>query len=188
MANQLNKVFDPLSLLINEKDKVWLEQFFNQVKRSILQMCEFCCGWGISNLTSFSLHKQTVNIAVELREPIYMHVAAKYIQHEQVLQSMERVNWEVKEIMSQHNLYVDQLIQDLYVFRLKETDLIQFGRKLSSESASQILWNQVLKLVNFIFIDGFATKKCTPEGRALMQVCHSIFFVSSKNVRTLFLT
>lgn len=100
-----------------------------------------------------------------------MHVAARYIHHEQVVQSMERVNWEVKEIMSQHNLYVDQLIQDLYLFRLKETDLIQFNRCLSSESASQILWNQVLKLVNFIFIDGFSTaKKCTPEGRALMQV------------------
>lgn len=100
-----------------------------------------------------------------------MHVAARYIQHEQVVQSMERVNWEVKEIMSQHNLYVDQLIQDLYLFRLKETDLIQFARALSNESAGQILWNQVLKLVNFIFIDGFSTaKKCTPEGRALMQV------------------
>ena len=114
---------------------------------------------------------QTVNVSPELREPVYMHVAARYIHHEQVVQSMERVNWEVKEIMSQHNLYVDQLIQDLYLFRLKETDLIQFNRCLSSESASQILWNQVLKLVNFIFIDGFSTaKKCTPEGRALMQV------------------
>ena len=104
-----------------------------------------------------------------------MHVAARYIQHEQIVQSMERVNWEVKEILDQHNLYVDQLIQDLYLFRLKETDLIQFARKLSSESASQILWEQVLKLVNFIFIDGFSTKKCTLEGRALMQVRYSVW-------------
>jgi len=72
--------------------------------------------------------------------------------------------------MSQHNLYVDQLIQDIQLFRLKETDLIQFGHKLSHKS-SQLLWNQVLKLVNYIFIDGFSTsKKCTNEGRALMQL------------------
>lgn len=111
-----------------------------------------------------------------------MYVASKYIQHEQIVQSMERVNWEVKEIMSQHNLYVDELIQNLEKFRLIETDLIKFCCKLSNES-SQILWTQMLKLVNFIFIDGFSTaKKCTPEGRALMQLDYQQFLCKIENI------
>lgn len=129
---------------------------------------------------------KTVNVSVELREPVYMYVASKCVQHEQILQSMDKINWEiVKEIMSQHNLYVDQLIQDLQLFRLKETDLIQFSRKLSEQS-SQLLWNQVLKLVNFIFIDGFSSaKKCTNEGRALMQLDYQHYLCKIEHITTI---
>ena len=99
---------------------------------------------------------------------------------------MEKVNWEVKEIMSEHSLYVDQLVQDLQLFRLKETDLIKFCCRLSNES-SEILWNQMLKLVNFIFIDGFsiAAKKCTPEGRALMQLDYQQFLCKIDKIITI---
>jgi len=76
LGNQLNKIYEPLLSLINSKDKVWLDQFFNQ----------------------------TVNISVELREPIFMYVASKYIQHEQIVQSMEKVNWEIRDYVSTQSI------------------------------------------------------------------------------------
>lgn len=111
-----------------------------------------------------------------------MHVASKYLQHDQIVQLMEKVNWEVREIMSQHNLYVDQLMSDLQHFRLKETDQLQFCCKLSEES-SQLLWCQLLKLVNYIFIEGFSSaKKCTPEGRALMSLDYTTYLCKIENL------
>ncbi|XP_075778478.1 syndetin isoform X4 [Pelodiscus sinensis] len=56
-------------------------------------------------------YSQTVSTANELRKPIYWIVAAKAIDYEQMLLLMANVKWDVKEIMSQHNIYVDSLLK-----------------------------------------------------------------------------
>lgn len=54
---------------------------------------------------------QTVSTASELCKPIYWIVAGKAIDYEQMLLLMANVKWDVKEIMSQHNIYVDTLLK-----------------------------------------------------------------------------
>lgn len=54
---------------------------------------------------------QTVSTASELRKPTYWIVAAKAIDYEQMLLLMAGVKWDIKEIMSQHNVYVDVLLK-----------------------------------------------------------------------------
>lgn len=54
---------------------------------------------------------QTVSTASELRKPIYWIVAAKAIDYEQMLLMMAGVKWDIREIMSQHNVYVDALLK-----------------------------------------------------------------------------
>ncbi|XP_027429740.1 syndetin isoform X4 [Zalophus californianus] len=56
-------------------------------------------------------YSQTVSTASELRKPIYWIVAGKAIDYEQMLLLMANVKWDVKEIMSQHNIYVDALLK-----------------------------------------------------------------------------
>lgn len=56
-------------------------------------------------------YSQTVSTASELRKPIYWIVAGKAIDYEQMLLLMMNVKWDVKEIMSQHNIYVDALLK-----------------------------------------------------------------------------
>uniref|UniRef100_A0A2K6G8M6 VPS50 subunit of EARP/GARPII complex n=1 Tax=Propithecus coquereli TaxID=379532 RepID=A0A2K6G8M6_PROCO len=111
----------------------------------------------------------TVSTASELRKPIYWIVAGKAIDYEQMLLLMATVKWDVKEIMSQHNIYVDAL--------LKEFE--QFNRRLSEVSkrvriplpVSNILWEHCIRLANRTIVEGYANvKKCSNEGRALMQL------------------
>lgn len=52
-----------------------------------------------------------MSTASELRKPVYWIVAAKAIDYEQMLLLMTNVKWDVKEIMSQHNVYVDALLK-----------------------------------------------------------------------------
>lgn len=52
-----------------------------------------------------------MSTASELRKPVYWIVAAKAIDYEQMLLLMANVKWDVKEIMSQHNIYVDALLK-----------------------------------------------------------------------------
>ncbi|XP_023957132.1 syndetin isoform X5 [Chrysemys picta bellii] len=114
-------------------------------------------------------YSQTVSTASELRKPIYWIVAAKAIDYEQMLLLMANVKWDVKEIMSQHNVYVDAL--------LKEFE--QFNRRLNEVSkrvriplpVSNILWEHCIRLANRTIVEGYANvKKCSNEGRALMQL------------------
>ncbi|XP_012502846.1 PREDICTED: coiled-coil domain-containing protein 132 [Propithecus coquereli] len=114
-------------------------------------------------------YSQTVSTASELRKPIYWIVAGKAIDYEQMLLLMATVKWDVKEIMSQHNIYVDAL--------LKEFE--QFNRRLSEVSkrvriplpVSNILWEHCIRLANRTIVEGYANvKKCSNEGRALMQL------------------
>ncbi|XP_032730949.1 syndetin isoform X2 [Lontra canadensis] len=114
-------------------------------------------------------YSQTVSTASELRKPIYWIVAGKAIDYEQMLLLMANVKWDVKEIMSQHNIYVDAL--------LKEFE--QFNRRLNEVSkrvriplpVSNILWEHCIRLANRTVVEGYANvKKCSNEGRALMQL------------------
>ncbi|XP_008062453.1 syndetin isoform X2 [Carlito syrichta] len=114
-------------------------------------------------------YSQTVSTASELRKPIYWIVAGKAIDYEQMLLLMANVKWDVREIMSQHNVYVDAL--------LKEFE--QFNRRLNEVSkrvriplpVSNILWEHCIRLANRTVVEGFANvKKCSNEGRALMQL------------------
>ncbi|MEQ2191939.1 Syndetin [Xenoophorus captivus] len=64
-------------------------------------------------------YSQTVSTASELRKPIYWILAAKAIDYEQMLLMMAGVKWDIKEIMSQHNIYVDVLLKVTLVVKCK---------------------------------------------------------------------
>lgn len=56
-------------------------------------------------------YKQTISVAADLRKPVYMAVASQSFDLRQSLISMSKVNWEVKDVMSQHNKYIDMLLR-----------------------------------------------------------------------------
>jgi len=58
-----------------------------------------------------SCNLQTVTVTAELRRPVYTCVAASAIDFRVILSLMAKVNWEVKDVMSQHSQYVDILLR-----------------------------------------------------------------------------
>ena len=54
---------------------------------------------------------QTVNMAAELRKPIYWSVSSRVINYDIILQYMASVKWDIKDIMSQHNSYIDAILK-----------------------------------------------------------------------------
>ncbi|XP_039734024.1 syndetin isoform X8 [Pteropus medius] len=114
-------------------------------------------------------YSQTVSTASELRKPIYWIVAGKAIDYEQMLLLMANVKWDVKEIMSQHNIYVDALLKEFEQFNRKLNDVSK--RVRIPLPVSNILWEHCIRLANRTIVEGYANvKKCSNEGRALMQL------------------
>uniref|UniRef100_A0A4W3KCL9 VPS50 subunit of EARP/GARPII complex n=1 Tax=Callorhinchus milii TaxID=7868 RepID=A0A4W3KCL9_CALMI len=114
-------------------------------------------------------YSQTVSTASELRKPIYWIVAAKAIDYEQMLHLMANVKWDVKEIMSQHNVYVDSLLKEFEQFNKR---LFEVSKRVRIPlQVSNILWEHCIRLANRTIVEGYANvKKCSNEGRALMQL------------------
>lgn len=114
-------------------------------------------------------YSQTVSTVQELRRPVYRSVAARVIDYDQTLQKMMGVRWDIRDIMSQHNAYVDMLVRELQVFSMR---LAQLAKQIPvPQEARTVLWDHCVRLVNRTFVEGFASaKKCSNEGRALMQL------------------
>ncbi|RXM32266.1 Syndetin [Acipenser ruthenus] len=105
----------------------------------------------------------------ELRKPIYWIVAAKAIDYEQMLLLMAGVKWDIKEIMSQHNIYVDVLLKEFEQFNKRLGDVSRQVR--IPLPVSNVLWEHCIRLANRTLVEGYANvKKCSNEGRALMQL------------------
>uniref|UniRef100_A0AC11DGK6 VPS50 subunit of EARP/GARPII complex n=1 Tax=Ovis aries TaxID=9940 RepID=A0AC11DGK6_SHEEP len=116
-----------------------------------------------------SLIDLTVSTASELRKPIYWIVAGKAIDYEQMLLLMANVKWDVKEIMSQHNIYVDTLLKEFEQFNMRLNEVSK--RVRIPLPVSNILWEHCIRLANRTIVEGYANvKKCSNEGRALMQL------------------
>lgn len=114
-------------------------------------------------------YSQTVSTTSELRKPIYWIVAAKAIDYEQMLLLMAGVKWDIKEIMSQHNIYVDVLLKEFEQFNKRLGDVSRQVR--IPLPVSNVLWEHCIRLANRTLVEGYANvKKCSNEGRALMQL------------------
>ncbi|XP_059150713.1 syndetin-like isoform X2 [Physella acuta] len=124
-----------------------------------------------SNKKAFlsQFYSQTVNMAGEVRKPVYSVLSRQCISYDHILQQMGTVRWDVKEIMSQHNTYIDTLLKNLTEFqtRLEEVD----KRVPLPAVVTKLIWEQCVRNANRTFVEGYAsTKKCSNEGRALMQL------------------
>ncbi|XP_051520500.1 syndetin-like isoform X1 [Myxocyprinus asiaticus] len=129
-------------------------------------------------------YSQTVSTASELRKPIYWIVAAKAIDYEQMLLLMAGVKWDIKEIMSQHNVYVDVLLKEFEKFNQKLGDVSKVVR--IPLPVSNVLWEHCIRLANRTLVEGYANvKKCSNEGRALMQLDFQQFLMKLEKLTDL---
>uniref|UniRef100_A0A8C5HU17 Syndetin n=1 Tax=Gouania willdenowi TaxID=441366 RepID=A0A8C5HU17_GOUWI len=129
-------------------------------------------------------YSQTVSTASELRKPIYWIVAAKAIDYEQMLLMMSGVKWDIREIMSQHNVYVDVLLKEFEQFYKRLGDVSRHVR--IPLPVSNVLWEHCIRLANRTLVEGYANvKKCSNEGRALMQLDFQQFLMKLEKLTDL---
>ncbi|CAL1590009.1 unnamed protein product [Knipowitschia caucasica] len=129
-------------------------------------------------------YSQTVSTASELRKPIYWIVAAKALDYEQMLLLMAGVKWDIREIMSQHNIYVDVLLKEFEQFHQRLTDVSRHVR--IPLAVSNVLWEHCIRLANRTLVEGYANvKKCSNEGRALMQLDFQQFLMKLEKLTDL---
>ncbi|XP_076633373.1 vacuolar protein sorting 50 [Colletes latitarsis] len=114
-------------------------------------------------------YMQTIASTTDLRKPVYMAVASQAFDVANILILMNKVNWEVTDVMSQHSGYIDSLLQEITVLN-ERLENIGSCLPLSSDVYNAV-WENVAHLITHTLVEGFSNaKKCSNGGRALMQL------------------
>ncbi|XP_066997108.2 syndetin [Anabrus simplex] len=130
------------------------------------------------------LYAQMVDVAVELRQPVYACVSSRAVDLSNILNHMKRVDWEVKNVMSQHSQYVDILLRELQIFAMRLDGVV--SRIPIPREVYNILWEHVIQEICNAFIEGFSSaKKCSVGGRGLMLLDFTQFLSKLKKLTSL---
>ncbi|MCP9258907.1 hypothetical protein DINM_001377 [Dirofilaria immitis] len=103
-------------------------------------------------------YTEVLTVIPEMRECIYGCAVNCLIDYDRFVNDVATTKWDIDQLQSQHSIYVDYILQELS--RIKD---------LLSEIAEQI---PITKLVQKTFGAHYGEfgKKCSNEGRALMQL------------------
>lgn len=114
-------------------------------------------------------YMQTIASTADLRKPVYMAVASQAFDVANILNLMNKVNWEVTDVMSQHSNYIDALIQEICTLN-ERLNVIGTYIPLNVDVCNAV-WENVAHLITHTLVEGFSNaKKCSNGGRALMQL------------------
>jgi hypothetical protein len=91
------------------------------------------------------------------------------IDYSTIQESISRINWDIEELMSQHNPYVDLLLRQVEQICF---DVNSLKDQLTIEKRTlNILLEQSIRNIMRMLVDGYGSiRKCSNEGRALMQL------------------
>lgn len=119
---------------------------------------------------------QTIPSAIDLRRPVYMAVIAHAFDLRQILITMAKINWDIKEVMSQHNNYIDIILREIQIFTLRFEKVK--SRVNVPQEVMHALWENIAHIVTHTLVEGFSdAKKCSIPGRGLMQLDFAQFLL-----------
>ncbi|XP_074039810.1 vacuolar protein sorting 50 isoform X1 [Leptinotarsa decemlineata] len=156
LSKQYEFLQDYLEHLVPQTNKIMLQQFFSQ----------------------------NITCAADMRYPVYMAVVAKAFDLRQILILMSKINWEVRDVRSMHNSYIDVILKEVQNF----TQYLEkvSGRVPISPEVYKNLWENIAHIVTHTFVQGFSgAKKCTNGGRALMQLDFAQFLMKFEKISSL---
>jgi hypothetical protein len=103
-------------------------------------------------LTQF--YSQTVQVTHELRVPIYHNVSANVLDYMPIAIMISKVNWDIGEILTQHNFYVDKIANDLQIFR-NRFDRINEDLLPIPKAVHRTIWDQILDKIFYTMVEGY---------------------------------
>lgn len=135
------------------------------------------------SLTHFQSH--TLGVVSELRPFVFLDVARGALAYDRVL-SLCRANsgrWDVRDIPTQHSDYIDVLLGEFKLLRIRLRDAKQALAEANAARVPQVVkcfvFARALRYSAAVLVDCFSVQnaRCTNEGRALMQLDFQQFVV-----------
>ncbi|CAI5446239.1 unnamed protein product [Caenorhabditis angaria] len=109
--------------------------------------------------------------------------ASRSLRLKTLVENVSATKWDINELKSQHSPYVDLLIQDFEVFRLRLNALEEENPINVTENMKQLFWNRAIFYAFKALVQGYGDGgKCSTEGRALMQLDFQNILMKLENI------
>uniref|UniRef100_A0A915IZN4 Syndetin C-terminal domain-containing protein n=1 Tax=Romanomermis culicivorax TaxID=13658 RepID=A0A915IZN4_ROMCU len=125
-----------------------------------------------SNRLSFNeqFFNQILSCVDDIRYPVYGRYCFLKIKWSFLLSSIESVNWDIQELMSQHSDYVTFILQDFDHFKNSIFQTNANVMKVPKEAFDSLIFCWIKSIMRLL-VEGYSSaRKCTNQGRALMQL------------------
>lgn len=97
--------------------------------------------------------------------------ASRSLRLKSLVENVSSVKWDINELESDHNPYVELLIQDYELFSIRINTIKETGHVHFSESMEKFFWDRAIYYSFKALVQGYGDGgKCSTEGRALMQL------------------
>jgi syndetin len=121
-----------------------------------------------------SFVENTVSCLPHLRELIYRGLANKIISAQKLLPIVQDVKWDSESMPPENNEYVNAVAQTMAEFLPKIRQAIKNGSY--PEDILFHIWGHLITHAAEVMVEGWSrAKKCTVQGRALMQLDVTMF-------------
>ena len=129
--------------------------------------------------------KQSLGIVPEMRKLVYGCVGTKAVNFTYLQHAVSNdVNWAIEELLSQHSTYVDYLVGDLSKLGLRLEAVGQVAKV--PREAYEAVWGSAVSAVSHAVVQAYSKpRRCSAEGRALMQLDWQQFIRSTRSLTTL---
>lgn len=99
-----------------------------------------------------------------------MCIARYAINYTSIYETITKINWDLHDIMSDHNKYIDVLLHQIKQLINDAISLKDDCLPINKQMINSLI-EQCIKIIMKMLVDGYSqAKKCTNEGRALMQL------------------
>uniref|UniRef100_A0A6A7G7D6 Syndetin-like n=3 Tax=Hirondellea gigas TaxID=1518452 RepID=A0A6A7G7D6_9CRUS len=109
------------------------------------------------------------DVLPEVVQCVYGCVGSGAVQQQQLVQQMAAVNWSISSLESQHNVYVDHVLQQLQCYGKVLSD-VRCSQPVPAAAEAE-LWRAAVSFLHCSLLQGYATaRSCSNEGRSHMQL------------------
>ncbi|XP_037908904.1 syndetin isoform X2 [Hermetia illucens] len=109
---------------------------------------------------------QNIDYIYDVSKPIYMCVTSRACDLHGILSTMGKVKWDVNHVSVQHSPYIDTMNRSVQTFAMRMEEISKIV-----PVPFECVWNSLAHVTTHLLVEGFSnTKKCSPGGRALMQL------------------
>lgn len=124
-----------------------------------------------SHQSLLNFYTLSVDTIPEQRNLIFKGIMNKYVSVDNIVQSMQSVNWSTNDFQTRKSaVYIDKMTNLLQIFNKRLDGLLETSFEPMPYRVRKYIWDHMTSHIAEVLIEGFSVSNCSTDGRAMMGI------------------